>query len=507
MLKSKRRVLIVNAYFDPWRSSTPTRWFVPRAMAPCYLAGHFNRDRVEVKIWDEVFNGSMLDTRLFAWPELVVFTGLTAAFDRAHQLSAYFRHANPEVITAIGGPIPRALPALCAEVFDYVCQGDVEDIEQVVRDVFDGDCISDDPAPRYDLATPTMGLGYLETTKNCNFACSFCSLTGEQRPYVSHSEGSITGQLDAMQKAIGVMVLDNNFYGNDRKSFQRRVELIGDRWRKGQFRGWGALVTGDFFKRPENVEFVAQNGCKALFSGVESLDPAVLKSFNKKQSVTSDPRRLTELCAAHGVFFDYGMILDFSQQTVAEADGQVNAILQDPSVPLPGLLSLTIPILGTPYFDEAARDGRLMPNLLLSDMDGQKIVEWPREPLEEVVPFVADLLRFRGRKLALARHAVKHAWRRRKHFTPDQTALALVRPLHRFGGKINLGSLRQMRDSLREPPLTYCAMSDRLRAAYTPRVRMPSEFAKCFEPLRITDPDGALTESLLTARARPRVAA
>lgn len=507
ILPRKRNVLIINAYFDPWRTATPTRWFIPRAMAPYYLAGAFDRNRVDVKVWDEVFHGSMLDTRLFGWPDLVVFTGLTAAFDRAHQLSAYFRHANPSVVVAIGGPIARALPRLCEEIFDFTCQGDAEDIACVIRDVFDASCVAEELAPRFDLAVPTMGLGYLETTKNCNFACSFCSLTGEQRPYVAHSETSITSQLDALNRPLAIMVLDNNFYGNDRKSFHRRVELIGDRWRKGEFRGWGALVTGDFFKRPENVEFVAKNGCKALFSGVESFDPDVLKSFNKKQSVTSDPRALTEICAEHGMFFDYGMIVDFSQQTIAEVDDQLNAVLNEPAIPLPSLLSMTIPILGTPYFDESASAGRLMPNLLLSDMDGQKLVEWPKEPLEDVVPFVADLLRFRGRKAALAQHAVRHAWRWRKHFAWHETALAMIRPLHRFGGKINLGSLRQMRQSRREPPLTYSAMTDRLRSAYTPLIRLPSKFESCFEPLRVTDSDGALTERLLNGRATSRAAA
>ncbi|MGB0823300.1 MAG: hypothetical protein ACPGSK_04145, partial [Alphaproteobacteria bacterium] len=49
-MKGKHKVLIVNAYFDPWRSATPTRWFIPRGGAPIYLAGYFNRDLVEVRV-------------------------------------------------------------------------------------------------------------------------------------------------------------------------------------------------------------------------------------------------------------------------------------------------------------------------------------------------------------------------------------------------------------------------------------------------------------------------
>lgn len=506
-LAQKKTVLIINAYFDPWRSATPTRWFVPRAMAPFFLAGHFNRERVEIRVWDEVFHGPLLDTRILEWPDLVVFTGLTASFDRAHQLSAYYRHARPSGITVIGGPIARALPGLCAEIFDYVAQGDVEDMAAIVADLFGADHIEEEGAPRFDLARPTMGLGYLETTKNCNFSCSFCSLTAEGRSYMPHSDASITRQLDAMGRVMGVMVLDNNFYGNSRESFRHRTELIGEGWRRGQFRAWGALVTGDFFKRPENLELVARNGCKALFSGVESLDPDVLKHFNKKHSIASDPRTLTELCAAHGMTFDYGMIADFTEQTVQEVADQVDGILADHRIPLPGLLSIPIPILGTPQFETSARAGRMMPNLMLSDMDGMKLVEWPKEPLETVRLFLADLLQFRGRKAALARHAVRHAWHWRRHVGWDQTALAFVRPLHRFGGRIDIGAPRRMLETYREPSRTFSAMSDPLRNAYRPRVNLPARFEKCFEPLRITDPEGGLSEAYLRARPYPGVAA
>ncbi len=497
----KRRILIVNAYFDPWRSASPTRLFVPRAMAPYYLAGYFNRDLCDVRVWDEMYHGALLQRSMFEWPDVLVLTGLTAAFDRTRQLAAYCRHFSSKVVTIVGGPIARALPAICNEVFDYTCQGDVEEIGEVIESVFDTRHRADHTAPRFDLTAPSMGVGYLETTKNCNFACSFCSLSGEGRTYTAHSKASIEGQFDAMGKAFAVMVLDNNFYGNNRTTFEARVRLIGERWRQGQFRGWGALVTGDFFKRPENLRLMAENGCKGIFSGVENLDPQVLKTFNKKQSLASDPKSLTEACAQYGISFDYGMIVDFGQQTIAEIETQFSEILGDQTVPLPSLLSLTIPIVGTPYFEESARSHRLMPNVLLSDMDGQKLVEWPKEPLHIVVPYLRDLLQFRGRKFALTRHSLRHAWHWRKHYEWEQSVLAAVRPLHRFYSNFGFGSPRQMFQSLREPALTYNASTDKLRGAYRPLFRMPDHFAKDFVPLAITDNKGALTDQFLEARA------
>lgn len=500
----KPRVLIVNAYVDPLRSAAPTRLFIPRAMAPYYLAGRFCRQATEVRVHDEVHHGALLSPGVFEWPDLVVLSGLTASFDRARQLSAYFRNARPDTPIAIGGPIARALPALCETVFDYVLPGDVEDLDDLISETLGPHHIADDPVPRYDLAGWSYGLGYVETTRYCNFKCAFCSLTGENRPYQPYPSDEISRQIEAQGRVSALMVLDNNFYGNNRADFERRVDLLGRYWRRGAYRGWGALVTGDFFKNPDNLAFVAANGCKALFSGVESLDPGVLKSFNKRHSLVSDPSTLARLCAEHGVLFDYGMMLDFTQQTVAEVDGQVDALLASPDAPLPALLSLTIPILGTPYFDEAARTGRLMPNLRLSDLDGQKLVEWPKEPLERVLPFVADLLRFRGRKSALIRHAVRHAWSRRSSFDLSQSVLSLLMPLARFGGTVRIGNLRQIRQTLREPKLTYCAMSDPLGANYRPTNRLASRFARDFEPLYVTDGDGHLTREIAAESADSR---
>lgn len=501
-MQRKHRILIVNAYLDPWRVATPTRLFVPRAMAPYFLAGHLAVETCEIRVWDEAFHGALLDVKALGWADMIVFSGLTAAFDRARQLSAYARHFNPKVITVIGGPIPRALPQICKDVFDYVCTGDVEQIYDLASDVFGPDAVRKDGAPRMDMAVPTMGAGYVETTRYCNFNCSFCSLSGEGRAYAAHSDASISRQLDATGKVMALMVLDNNFFGNNRRSFEHRVQMLGERWRAGQFKGWGALVTGDFFARPSNIELVAKHGCKALFSGVESLDPGILSGFNKMQSLQSDPLSLATACAQHGIQFDYGLIFDFAQQTTQEIGAQINGLLADPRMPLPTLASLAVPIVGTPLFDEALKERRLLPGVLLSDMDGQKLIEHPQQPLSEVASFLRDLLTLRGRRRALASHVVRHAWIWRKRLAPQLTAMSLVRPLHRFGPRLTVGSLAQMHQTWAEPRLTYSATTDNLRLAYKPRIHMAAHLEKEFIPLAVTDGAGEPTNAFEAARQK-----
>lgn len=488
------KVLLINAYFDPWLSSTPTRLFVPRAMAPYYLAGYFDAERVDIKVHDEAYHGTLMVKKIFQWPDIVVITGLTAMFDRARQLAAYFRHWRPGVKIILGGPIPRALPGISRQVFDQVLFSDVGDISNAIDDMLGSEYRAKSNTPRYDLTGYSFGLGSIETSTYCNFTCSFCSLTGEQRPYKPHSLEMIEQQLVSVGKKTALMVLDNNFYGNNRRNFIQRTELIGSYWRRGAFKGWGALVTGDFFKHEKNLELVAKNGCRALFSGVESLESEMLKHFNKRQSLSSDPRSLALLCAKYGIAFEYGMIVDFGQQRMAEIEKQLDYLLSDPDIPLPSLLSMTIPILGTPYFDQSMADKRLLPNLRLSDMDGQKLVEWPLEPIDQVARFVRDMLFLRGRKMALLRHTAGHFWRRKEAFRWEQLLFNSLRPWHQYNPKIGIGNLGQMLTELREKPLTFNAMNESLRQAYQPRWHLPSKFAEDFQPLLVTDTEGNASE-------------
>src|SRR3990172_3671937 len=106
----KKRILIVNAYVDDSRQSIARSNKIPPAMGPVYLASAFSRETCEVQLYNEQYSGPLEDERLFAWPDMLVLTGLNTALDRMKQLTAYARTKNPKVIVAAGGPPIRALP-------------------------------------------------------------------------------------------------------------------------------------------------------------------------------------------------------------------------------------------------------------------------------------------------------------------------------------------------------------------------------------------------------------
>ena len=101
----RKRVLIVNCYWPETRVPMQLPNEMPMPLAPVHLAGHFARERWEIRIYNEVANGHLeiFAPALLHWPEVVVFCGLTAAFDRFLHLSAYFKTHEPSVVTIHGG--------------------------------------------------------------------------------------------------------------------------------------------------------------------------------------------------------------------------------------------------------------------------------------------------------------------------------------------------------------------------------------------------------------------
>jgi len=180
------RVLVVNCYFPEVREPIRLVREVPNAITPVLLAAELSVDRCELRLHNEVSHGflELYAPELLAWPDLVILTGLTATLDRMRQLTAYFRTEHPRVVIVAGGHAVRSLPRHARRFFDYACEGDIEEIREVVADALGPDCVADEPRPRYDLADwIRRRVGYAESARGCVFRCGFCNVTGEGRRY------------------------------------------------------------------------------------------------------------------------------------------------------------------------------------------------------------------------------------------------------------------------------------------------------------------------------------
>jgi hypothetical protein len=402
------------------------------------------------------------------------------------------------VVVAAGGPPIRALPLLSRRFFDYSCQGDIEELREVIVDAFGRAFAADEMVPRYDLAYWVGSIGHVEASRSCNFRCSFCSMTGEGRTYRSYPLEDLRRQIVAMGRRKRLFFVDNNFYGVDRTLFLARVELIGHMRQEGYFGDWGALVTNDFFHRSENLERVGDAGCRLLFSGVESFDVAWLRDVNKRQNIRGSQVEAITRCLNAGVMFSYGLMLDVTTRRIADLQRELEFVLGMPEIPLPAFLTLPIPLLGTPFFRECLAKGAFLPDTKLRDMDGTTLVLRPLDPLHDVVEFVRDTLTLRGHRQRALLHAAHFARRYRSVLTPFQIAAAMtsVALLCAYDAT-TMGPRSWLTNRGRRR--THVTTTEPLDATYTPAFRVASRYERCFKPTMVTDPTGCLTAELAEA--------
>ncbi|MBV9076024.1 MAG: radical SAM protein, partial [Methylobacteriaceae bacterium] len=450
----------------------------------------FDRDRVEVAIYSEVHSGPLLDERLLAWPDMLVLTGVTSSFDRMRHLTAYARTKAPGCVVVAGGPAIRNLPFLAAETFDYACQGDVEELGAVVAEVFGQDAAAQIPAPRYDLLTWSSPVNYAETSRYCNFRCSFCALTGERRSYVNYDLADVERQLRGYTRRKIVLFVDNNFFGSNRSAFLRKLDLLESLHREGVVPGWLALVTSDFFADSGNLERARRAGCLGLFCGVESFSRDRVAAYNKRQNLAGSQVDLIRVCLEAGIVFQYGLIFDPTTCELQEMERELDFVLGTSAVPLPAFLSLTIPLLGTPYFDETVASGRFLPLAKLRDMDGFTLLTRPRDGIEAVLPFVRQLARIEGRGRDVARHAIGF-WRRyRRHLSSRQMGSLLMNSARLCRPGFVNGRRTGRHDA--DETLTYVTTTQPLGPLYRPAFPVAGCFEDHFSPTLVTDANGDL---------------
>lgn len=498
-LLASKRILIVNCYFDDSRQPIHRTTKIPQAVGPIYLAGAFSRELCDVRCYTELASGPLEDEQLLSWPDMLVLTGLTNSFDRMLHLTAYARSKNRRVIVVAGGPTVRALPTLAGRFFDYACLGDIEELREVICDALGPAYAAAEMEPRYDLAYWLGRIGYVETTRNCNFHCAFCALTGEGRGYQTYDLEHIRRQIIASGKRRRMFFLDNNFYGSDREHFKAKLSLINEMRHAGYFNEWGALVTNDFYRRDENLQLIREAGCELLFSGLESFDNDWLRTFNKLQNTSSPQVEMVSKSLNAGVVFSYGLMLDVTSRTIADLRRELNFITSTPEITLPSFVTLSIPLLGTPYFYECLDRKTILPQTKLRDMDGTTVMQHPLDPIDEVVKFVEDLQDLRGFRAGIMKHAVGFTKLYRSKLTKMQMVLALGSGLLICAQPLttSLTALGWLKS--RPKARTFVSTTEPLDHMYTPAFRVESRFAKYFKPVMVTDRRGELHEDMLNS--------
>ena len=505
MQLKKKRILIVNCYFDELRIPIQRQTKIPQSMAPAFLAGLFEPELCEIRLYDEVYSGPLEDERLLSFPHMLVLTGLNTAFDRMLHITAYVKTKNSRAVVVAGGAAIRALPTYAENFFDYCCTGDIEQLRDVIEEAFGKAYVSTAfletgwVIPRFDLAYWMSIMTYVESSRNCYFRCSYCSLTAEQAKYRIYDLEYVRRQFLALGKRRMVHFLDNNFASCHNQFVRDRFDLLQKLRDAGHFHGYGAEVTSDFFLQEENLALAYQSGCMALFSGVESFDTKTLVRFKKYQNTCLPQVDMIRRCLDAGIIFLYGIIFDLTTRRIAELKQELDFIIGTHEITLPAFITLAIPLLKSPFFYECLRNNLFLPNLKLRDLDGTTISLKPKDSLGDAVAFLKSIQGLRGYKQRILQHMTGFFKRYRKALNWERMGVAqyngflLCTPgLSTVGSAFGSGFRRR----LKNPPRTFIGSTEPLDAVYRPAFTIDSSYRRYFEPTMLTDHKGQLVEAL-----------
>lgn len=492
MPRRKRRVLIVNCYWPETRVAMQLPGEMPMPLAPVHLAGHFAPDRWEIRLYNEVANGHLeiFAPELLDWPEVVVFCGLTAAFDRFLHLSAYFRTRNPAIVTIAGGVAVRLLPTYAAAHFDYACRGDVEEIREVITEAFGADHVAHDPIPRYDLCD-WMGhwIGYAESSRNCNFKCSFCTLTADALPWRGTDAALFERHLEAMGPRVLLHIADNQFAGAGRDAFAERLEVLKRARAKGLFRWWAGFVTDAFLWDEDNLRRAKESGCISLLIGVESFDADWLRRMNKVQNVRESQQALIRRCLDAGILFLYGLVFDPSERRVDEMERELDIIAADPTITAPAFIFAATPYPGTPFFADRFERGMILPSTKVRDLEGSTLNLRALDGEERAAEFLRTTKNLVGRRGRFLAHQLRFHWHYLQAFEPQVHLSAALT----FGSITMPQALSNTKYLFRRRvERTHIGTTDILDPAYTPRHAVDPRYAHYFNPTMVTLADGSL---------------
>jgi radical SAM superfamily enzyme YgiQ (UPF0313 family) len=304
----------------------------------------------------------------------------------AYEVARKFQRRGKIVVA--GGRYPSTFPQNVIPHFDATVIGEAERIwPRVVEDMVAGRLqrvyeapfappLDNIPPPRYDLVEPQFAVPIVtEATRGCKYKCSFCQLTVQNAPYRMRPIQDVIRDLTAtsglpFHKRKMAMLLDNNL-GGDLGYAKELLQEIA----KLRLWGLGAQFSFDCLHDDEFVELLVKARCGMAFLGLESLNEPSLSSIHKRQNKVHEYKELFEKLKKHGILTFTGLMVGLDEDT-SEYFASIPQKLDDVD-PSSVLLSISIPIPGTPFHKTVEDEGRLFDHDL-SHYEGDHLVFWPK---------------------------------------------------------------------------------------------------------------------------------
>jgi len=309
-------------------------------------------------------------------------------FCAPHAIKVASRFRKRGKIVVAGGKYASTFPEELIPHMDSVIIGEAENIwPQAVEDMVNGklkkvykapldQALKNIPPPRYDLIEPEFLVPVItEATRGCPHRCSFCQLTINPTPYRCRPIKDVIHDLTAtdglpFHKRKTAMLLDNNL-GGDMDYAKALLKEIA----KLKLWSLGVQFSFDCLYDDAFVDLLVKANCSMAFIGLESLNEPSLASVHKNHNKVQEYKELFEKLKGNGILTFTGLMLALDEDTVSYYESLTKKL--DEIDPSSILLSISIPIPGTPFHQKVESEGRIT-DKDLSHYEGDHLVFKPK---------------------------------------------------------------------------------------------------------------------------------
>ncbi|MFX1416188.1 MAG: B12-binding domain-containing radical SAM protein [Promethearchaeota archaeon] len=221
------------------------------------------------------------------------------------------------------------------------------------------------PFPAYDLLdlkkyfAGNYPWATMITSRGCPYKCVFCSssrIVGKR--WRGRSPSNVVEEIEMLEQKYAVREIEflDDLFTFDKDRVREFCELLKSR---GVGFGWTCSTRADVMARyPHMARWLRAAGCHTVYIGAESGSQRILNIMKKGISV-DDIVRSVRILKREGL----GVILSFIIGTPSETKQEIDATIDLACRLDPDLAQFTVltPYPGTPLFDEARKNGWLVP--------------------------------------------------------------------------------------------------------------------------------------------------
>ncbi len=312
--------------------------------------------------------------------DLVGISLTTSTSREGYRMAGFLRSRHVPVV--IGGIHATFQPDEALNYADYVVRGEADfTFLKLIKSLEKGEQPNDvagvsfrsghetihNPLPKEwvdinDLPIPDLSLFKVGkprvipvmTSRGCPYNCTFCSVTQMfGHGYRFRDTEKVLKEL-SLHENKSVFFCDDNFTANKKHSKELLQGMLD---RKIRLKRWGAQVRVEAARDDELLTLMRKSGGSIAYVGLESINPATLEAYNKKQDI-EDIRECIRRFHDHRMRVHGMFVLGSDEDTVQTVRDTVDFALE---ARIDSVQFLTlVPLPGTPFFENLEKEGRIL---------------------------------------------------------------------------------------------------------------------------------------------------